>query len=152
MASGPVAEPLREPARESASAVTGPREAAPPEAAPPVEVTPIPREPQVIASFSAPPATYQVVSEHDQGAAAEPHRPVRRRRHESAVQAPAEPLQLVETAAEKAAAVAAPVEEEAPRRPVRRRRHAVAALPDEPLQLVETAPGAARPDAGSPAA
>lgn len=134
-----------------------PREAAPtafatPEATPQVEATPIPHEPQVIASFSAPPATYHVVSEHDQVAAGEPHRPVRRRRQESAAQAPAEPLQLVETAAEKAAAVAVPVEEEAPRRPVRRRRHAAAPLPDEPLQLVETAPGTARPDAGSPVA
>jgi hypothetical protein len=140
-----------EAAREAVSAPPAPAEIAPRETTP-VDVTPIPHEPQVIASFAAPPATYQVVSEHDQAAAAQPHRPVRRRRQESAAQAPAEPLQLVETAAEKAAAVAAPVEEEAPRRPVRRRRHAAAALPDEPLQLVETAPGADRPDAGPPAA
>ncbi|MBX3674123.1 MAG: Rne/Rng family ribonuclease [Burkholderiales bacterium] len=144
--------PAVEAAREAVNAPPPPAEIAARETTLPVDVTPIPHEPQVIASFAAPPATYQVVSEHDQAAAAEPHRPVRRRRQESAAQAPAEPLQLVETAAEKAAAVAAPAEEEAPRRPVRRRRQAAAALPDEPLQLVETAPGAARPDAGPPPA
>lgn len=144
--------PVAEAAREAVNAPPAPAEIAPRETTLPVDVTPIPHEPQVIASFAAPPATYQVVSEHDQAAAAEPHRPVRRRRQESAAQAPTEPLQLVETAAEKAAAIAAPAEEEAPRRPVRRRRQAAAALPDEPLQLVETAPGAARPDAGPPPA
>jgi ribonuclease E len=146
-------EPVAETVAEPVTTAPAPRgESVPAEAPTPVAVTPIPHAPQVIASFSAPPATYQVVSQHDQAEAGEPHRPVRRRRHESAAPAPAEPLQLVETAAEKAAAVAAPVEEEAPHRPVRRRRRDAAPLPDEPLQLVETAPGAARPEAGPPAA
>jgi hypothetical protein len=120
-----------------------------PEPEPEVVATPIPHVPQVIASFAAPPATYQVVSEHDK-AVEEAHRPVRRRRHEAAPPAPAEPLQLVETAAERIAPPPAP-EEDLPRRPVRRRRHALAGqAPAEPLQLVETAPGAAASGEGSP--
>ncbi|MBK8323287.1 MAG: Rne/Rng family ribonuclease [Betaproteobacteria bacterium] len=104
--------------------------------APVVEVTPLPHAPQVIASFSPPPATFQVVSEHD--AAAEPARPVRRRTRDAAPP-PSEPLQLIETAAEKAARIAAAVpEEEAPRRTKPRRRRDVE-IPNEPLQLVETA-------------
>jgi len=125
------------------------------EAAPVAEIerevvaTPIPHAPQVIASFAPPPATYQVVSEHDK-VADEPQRPVRRRRHEAGQDAPAEPLQLVETAAERIAPPPAP-EEEAPRRPVRRRRQSAAGqAPDEPLQLVETAPGAAAAEASPP--
>ena len=103
---------------------------------PAVEVTPLPHAPQVIASFAPPPATFQVVSEHE--AAAEPVRPVRRRPRDTAPP-PSEPLQLVETAAEKAARIAAAVtEEEAPRRTKPRRRRSVE-IPNEPLQLVETA-------------
>jgi len=103
---------------------------------PAVEVTPLPHAPQVIASFAPPPATFQVVSEHD--AAGEPARPVRRRPRDAAAP-PSEPLQLVETAAEKAARIAAPVpEEEAPRR-TKPRRRSRAEVPNEPLQLVETA-------------
>ena len=102
---------------------------------PAVEVTPLPHAPQVIASFAPPPATFQVVSEHD--AAAEPARPVRRRPRDAAPP-PSEPLQLVETAAEKAARIAAAVpEEETPRRTKPRRRRNVE-VPNEPLQLVET--------------
>ncbi|MCM2328171.1 MAG: Rne/Rng family ribonuclease [Lysobacter sp.] len=117
---------------------------------PEVVATPIPREPQVIASFAPPPATYNVVSEHGK-VEDEAHRPVRRRRHEAAPP-PAEPLQLVETAAEKAAAIAqALLEEEMRRPPVRRRRQANAAsAPAEPLQLVETKPGAAPAEGASP--
>ncbi len=130
--------------------VPPPAPAARPE--PEVEATPIPHVPQVIASFAAPPATYQVVSEHDKVAEEESHRPVRRRRHEGAAPAPAEPLQLVETAS---TSVAPPpvMEEEAHRRPVRRRRHqAASAAPAEPLQLVETAPGAAISEGAPPQA
>jgi ribonuclease E len=125
------------------------------EAAPAAEVerevvaTPIPHAPQVIASFAPPPATYQVVSEHDK-VADEAQRPVRRRRHEAGQDAPPEPLQLVETAAERI--VPPPIsEEEGPRRPVRRRRHSAAGqAPEEPLQLVETAPGAPVAEASPP--
>ncbi len=117
---------------------------------PEVVAIPLPREPQVIASFAPPPATYNVVSEHDK-AEDEAHRPVRRRRHEAAPP-PAEPLELVETAAEKAAALVQPVfEAEAPRQPVRRRRQAIAASASvEPLQLVETKPGAEPAEGASP--
>jgi hypothetical protein len=114
-----------------------------------VVATPIPHAPQVIASFAPPPATYQVVSEHDK-VADEAQRPVRRRRHEAGQDAPPEPLQLVETAAERI--VPLPIsEEEGPRRPVRRRRHSAAGqAPEEPLQLVETAPGAPVAEASPP--
>jgi hypothetical protein len=100
-------------------------------------VTPLPHSPQVIASFAPPPATFQVVSEHDE--AGEPSRPVRRRVRDAAPP-PSEPLQLVETAAEKAARVPPVLEEEPPRRSKPRRRRNVE-LPNEPLQLVETRPG-----------
>ena len=121
------------------------------ETEPVVIASPLPHAPQVIASFAPPPATYQVVSEHA-GVEEEPHRPVRRRRHASESEVAAEPLQLVETAAE-AAAVQPAFEDELPRRPVRRRRQSQStASPAEPLQLVETAPGAAAPEAGAPQA
>lgn len=122
-------------------------------AEPVVEATPIPHVPQVIASFAPPPATYQVVSEHDLAAETQSHRPVRHRRQaDSDATTPAEPLQLVETASEKVATQ--PVfEDEAVRKPVRRRRQAAASdAPAEPLQLVETAPGAARAEGGPPQA
>jgi ribonuclease E len=105
---------------------------------PVVERTPLPHAPQVIASFAPPPATFQVVSEHER-VAEEASRPVRRRARDAAPP-PAEPLQLVETAAEKAARLAPVIEEEAPRRTKPRRRRVVE-VPDEPLQLVETQPG-----------
>jgi hypothetical protein len=104
---------------------------------PALEVTPLPHAPQVIASFAPPPATFQVVSQHDE--TGEPSRPVRRRARDAAPP-PGEPLQLVETAAEKAARVAPVLEEEAPRRTTPRRRRNVE-VPNEPLQLVETRPG-----------
>jgi hypothetical protein len=82
----------------------------------------------------------------------EAHRPVRRRREapEASARA-AEPLQLVETAADRVAAE--PVfEDETPRRPVRRRRQEreASAQPAEPLQLVETQPGAAPAEGAAP--
>jgi len=123
-------------------------------AEPVVEATPIPHVPQVIASFAPPPATYQVVSEHDVAAEAQSHRPVRHRRQaDSGATPPAEPLQLVETAGEKIVAQQPVFEDEAARKPVRRRRQAAASdAPAEPLQLVETAPGAARAEGGPPQA
>jgi ribonuclease E len=153
----PAPEPARAPRPERAEVVASPVPPPAPviEAAPAAEIerevlaTPIPHVPQVIASFAPPPATYQVVSEHDK-AADEPQRPVRRRRHEAGQDGQAEPLQLVETAAERIAPPPAP-EEESPRRPVRRRRHSAAGeAPEEPLQLVETAPGAAVAEASPP--
>jgi hypothetical protein len=150
------ARSVETPVAVAAPAVTAPIMAAPAaapapmaHAEPEVEETPLPHTPQVIASFAPPPATYKVVSEHD-AAVEEPHRPVRKRRQESAQPAPAEPLQLVETASDKAATQ--PVfEDEVSRRPVRRRHHAAAsAVPAEPLQLVETAPGAELPEATPP--
>ena len=110
----------------------------------PIEVTPLPHAPQVIASFSPPPATFQVVSQHEE--TGEAHRPVRRRARESAPP-PSEPLQLVETAAEKAARLPPVIEEEPPRRTKPRRRHVVE-VPSEPLQLVETSPGEGVPPQG----
>jgi ribonuclease E len=153
-----VAGPQAEAAEGPAAPAEAPRPepvAEPTAAAPETEVvaTPLPHAPQVIASFAAPPATYQVVSEHEK-IEEEAHRPVRRRRHEAAPAAPAEPLQMVETAGDRAVVPPAMEEaEEAPRRPIRRRRHAAAsAAPAEPLQLVETAPGASTTDGGTPAA
>lgn len=144
MATAVPAAPVPEPVVAQPVAV---EQAAP---GPEVVAIPLPREPQVIASFAPPPATYNVVSEHDK-AEDEAHRPVRRRRHEAAPP-PAEPLELVETAAEKAAALAQPVfEAEAPRQPVRRRRQALAASASaEPLQLVETKAGAEPAEGASP--
>lgn len=116
-----------------------------------VVATPLPHAPQVIASFAPPPATYQVVSEHAT-VEGEAHRPVRKRRQEHAAETAAEPLQLVETASDKAAAQPH-FEDEVPRRPVRRRRHSPpAAIPSEPLQLVETAPNEASAESGAPQA
>ena len=154
------AAPVR-PAREREAPVrTAPERAAPEPAAvepvtaahvePEVVATPIPHAPQVIASFAPPPATYNVVSEHEK-VTEEPNRPVRRRRHEAAPPV-AEPLQLVETANERI--VAQPVfEDEAPRPPVRRRRRGSGdTAPAEPLQLVETDPAAKPAAGGSPQA
>jgi hypothetical protein len=104
---------------------------------PPVVTTPLPHAPQVIASFAPPPATFQVVSQHED--TVEASRPVRRRQRESAPP-PSEPLQLVETAAEKAARIA-PVLEDEPSRRTKPRRRRVVELPTEPLQLVETQRG-----------
>jgi hypothetical protein len=117
---------------------------------PDIVATPIPHAPQVIASFAAPAATYQAVSQHD-AAEEEAHRPVRRRQREVSAASTAEPLQLVETANDKAAPP--PVfEDEISRPPVRRRRQSQPAAPAEPLQLVETAPGASGPDGVPPLA
>jgi hypothetical protein len=113
---------------------------------PAVVVTPIPHAPQVIASFAAPPVAFQVVSEHE-SVAEEPHRPVRKPRHEGASGATGEPLQLVETAREKVVPPAA-LEEEVVRPPVRRRRRHGMPAAAEPLELVETRPGAAQPPSG----
>ena len=133
-----------------AATTPGPRAEAPVAPPPreserPVVATPLAHAPKVVASFAAPPATYKVVSEHDK-AAEEPHTPVRRRRENNVAAAPAEPLQIVETASDKV--VAQPfVEDEAPRRPLRRRRGADDShVPAEPLQLVETSPGARTAD------
>lgn len=84
-----------------------------------------------------PAASFQVVSQHE---ASESTRPVRRRHRDDAANATAEPLQLVETAADKAATVQPTFEDEAPRRTKPRRRRAVEVV-NEPLQLVETRPG-----------
>lgn len=129
----PVAAPVATPVAEASE--------------PPVVITPIPTAPQLIASFAAPPATYRMVSEHDK-IAEETHRPVRRHHKTAAGEAPAEPLQLVETASDKV--VVQPVfEDEKTRKPVRRRRHAAASgVPAEPLQLVETAPHATTSEGG----
>lgn len=151
------ARAVETPVPVAAPVVTAPAMAAPvathtpvEHAEPEVEVVPLPHAPQVIASFAPPPATYKVVSEHET-LTEEPHRPVRKHRQEPAQAAPAEPLQLVETAGDKVAAQ--PVfEDEIARKPVRRRRQAqaAAAAPAEPLQLVETAPGAASPEVPPP--
>ena len=88
----------------------------------------------------APVGAYHAIIQHeDEG---EAHKPVRKRRNESATQA-AEPLQLVETGADVPAPVVA-VEDEAPRRTKPRRRRSVS-LENEPLQIVETAAGAEKP-------
>jgi len=86
------AAPAAEPLVAQPVAVEPARHAPEPE----VVAIPLPREPQVIASFAPPPATYNVVSEHDK-VEQEASRPVRRRRQASEASAPAEPLQLVET-------------------------------------------------------
>jgi hypothetical protein len=101
--------------------------------------TPIPHAPKLIASFSPPPATYQLVSQHDDGEASHP-RPVRRRRHAEVPSAPAEPLQLVETEPAKVQVQPAFVDELPRRTKPRRRREVV--IDNAPLQLVETQPGA----------
>jgi hypothetical protein len=105
---------------------------------PPVVATPIPHVPKLIASFSPPPATYQLISQHDDGEVPPP-RPVRRRRSaESGVAAP-EPLQLVET--QPSPLQTQPVfVDELPRRTKPRRRREVA-IDNAPLQLVETQAG-----------
>lgn len=82
---------------------------------------------------------FQPVIQHADDAVAESRRPVRKRRQGSPGEATAEPLQLVETAAERAAAQAIADAEEEARRPVRRRRRGGGSPSAEPLQLVETA-------------
>jgi len=82
---------------------------------------------------------FQPVIQHAEDAVAEPRRPVRKRRHGSPGEGTAEPLQLVETAAERAATQAVADAEEEARRPVRRRRRGGGGASAEPLQLVETA-------------
>jgi hypothetical protein len=82
------------------------------------------------------PVAFQSVSEHEDSIA-EPHRPSRRRRHESGDTASQQQeLQLVETQAEAPASV---VEDDQPRRTKPRRRRGGPAEA-EPLQLVETQP------------
>lgn len=82
---------------------------------------------------------FQPVIQHADDAVAESRRPVRKRRQGSPGEGAAEPLQLVETAAERAAAQAIADAEEEARRPVRRRRRGGSSASAEPLQLVETA-------------
>jgi hypothetical protein len=89
---------------------------------------------------------FHAVSEHDTSVAPEEHKPTRRRRQGHSGEDMQAPLQLVETQAD-APIVAAPQEDEAPRRsrPRKRRGGPVA---NEPLMLVETQGGTdgARPD------
>ena len=82
------------------------------------------------------PVAFHAVSQHEDG---EAHRPVRRRRSESGA-APAEPLQIVETAS-AAAPQATAFDDELPKRTKPRRRRS-AAVDTSPLQIVETSPGA----------
>jgi hypothetical protein len=93
----------------------------------------------------AAPVTFHAVSQHDE-AETDPHRPVRRRRHDAAAPAPV-PLQLVETAA---APVQPPaLDDDLPRRTKPRRRRSASAV-NEPLLLVETQPGAEAPPTDNP--
>ncbi len=100
--------------------------------APPISAPVVKAEPASTVAF-------QPVIQHAEDAVAEPRRPVRKRRHGSPGEGTAEPLQLVETAAERAAAQAVADAEEEARRPVRRRRRGGGGASAEPLQLVETA-------------
>jgi hypothetical protein len=105
-------------------------------------IAPIPAKPTIP---PVPPTAFHAVSEHDEAAAADSHRPVRRRpRHAGEGEPQPAALQLVETQAETPPVVA---EDESPRRTKPRRRRGGPA-PSEPLKLVETQPGAeaARPD------
>jgi hypothetical protein len=88
------------------------------------------------------PVAFHEVSQHEDPADA-PHRPVRRRR-QAVSQPAAEPLQIVETAAEASPAIAP--DDELPRRTKPRRRRSVA-VDSGPLQIVETQPGAETPPA-----
>jgi hypothetical protein len=108
-----------------------------------VEPRPAPVAPAPAPVTTAPPpaSAFQAVSQHQDSEAS---RPVRRRHREDSAPAASEPLQLVETASDKVAAVAPAVEEEAPRRTKPRRRRAVE-VANEPLQLVETRPGETAP-------
>jgi hypothetical protein len=91
-------------------------------------------EPKLAYSSSAPPRTFQAVSEHD-AVAEDAHRPQRKRRESAAEAAQQQQaLQLVETQAE---AVPLPVDDEAPRRSKPRRRRS-GNVEAEPLMLVET--------------
>lgn len=100
-----------------------------------------------LAYSSAPPArTFQAVSEHDDAAESDAHRPNRKRRHEADASSQAQALQLVETQAE---AQPIALDDDLPRRtkPRRKRSGPVVA---EPLKLVETQPGTeVRPEGSS---
>lgn len=118
------------------------REPEPKPTEPAEAIAPSPAKPTIP---PVPPTAFHAVSEHDETAAAQSHRPVRRRpRHASEGEQQPAPLQLVETQAETQPVV---VEDELPRRTKPRRRREGPA-PAEPLKLVETQPGAeaARPD------
>jgi ribonuclease E len=85
---------------------------------------------------SAAPIAFQAVSEHEDSVD-QPHRPSRRRRHESGdASSQQQELQLVETQLEARVSV---VEDDLPRRTKPRRRRGGPAE-SEPLQLVETQP------------
>jgi ribonuclease E len=101
-------------------------------------IAPMPPKPTVP---PAPATAFHAVSEYDEAAASDTHRPVRRRRHPSEAQPQPVPLQLVETQVETAPE---PVEDELPRRTKPRRRHSDR-QPAEPLMLVETQQGADSP-------
>ena len=120
-----------------------PQSAAPIEAAPVAAPAPAPAQTSLAYSSPeplAPVGTYSAIIQHeDEGDA---HKPVRKRRNESASQA-AEPLQLVETGADVPVAPVV-VEDELPRRTKPRRRRSVS-VENEPLQIVETAAGADKP-------
>jgi len=90
------------------------------------------------------PLEFHPVSEHEDS---EIHRPARHRHAVAPVSAP-DSLQLVETSA---AVIAAPIEDELPRRTKPRRRRAMAE-DTGPLQLVETQPGTEAPPAENPPA
>jgi hypothetical protein len=105
-------------------------------------IAPTPAKPTIP---PVPPTAFHAVSEHDEAAAAQAHRPVRRRpRQEAEAASQPVPLELVETQVE---AQPVAVEDEPPRRTKPRRRRGGPA-PSEPLMLVETEPGAdsMRPD------
>ena len=100
-----------------------------------VEHAPPAVEPVVHASA---PVAFHAVSEHDQVAAEEAHRPNRRRHQAVAANAQSQELQLVETQPGDAT-IAAP-DQDLPRRTKPRRRRGGAASA-EPLQMVETQGG-----------
>ena len=123
----------------SQSALPFERPRAEPVAEEPIAITiPLPHPPKLIASFSPPPATYQLVSQHDDGEEPRP-RPVRRRRDGESGAASSEPLQLGETHHPAVQAEPAFIDELPRRTKPRRRREVV--HDNAPLQLVETEVG-----------
>ena len=120
-------EPVAAPKADVEATASKPASEAAPMAAPVVKA----EQPSTVA--------FQPVIQHADDAVAESRRPVRKRRQGSPGEGAAEPLQLVETAAERAAAQAIADAEEEARRPVRRRRRGGSSASAEPLQLVETA-------------